>query len=473
MDYQPAVLNRIHVCYPCPGLGGVYSDHPSPFNDSFHHRGEVCSSERHSLVMFYTPIPPLPTSQGGLKEVKEKIMLAHASRGADGVTRHSHAYSAPYPASLFAHPALSAPGRIKDIVMIKSFTGAFRISRSSLSSNFAMQHLGAAIMDPLRLPEKCLILGSIGPPFSRCLLISHIPSTTQANEMFIVQDVARRLNLAKTLSEPNSPSSNTGSTQVADSEPYEKDMLRTSRPAPTISKYVAHKERLQEDRDSRRRLSVGIFWKLFVSSESEAEAIEVIDRYNRHVLVEGILKAWTNSGEPPQSPPWSLSAKEAESHHDKSELITYQLVSIYEQCQKQPILFYEVFDIWGIDFMEPFSVFNGYSYILLVVDYVSRWVEAIATKTNDAKIVVYFLKFNIFYQFGVPKAPISEQESHFCNRAMSALLHKYVMPTTPRQIAKLKYSTRKSRKHYKRWLILARRIGADSLRIHYGHRTAY
>ncbi|RDY07809.1 hypothetical protein CR513_08033, partial [Mucuna pruriens] len=44
-----------------------------------------------------------------------------------------------------------------------------------------------------------------------------------------------------------------------------------------------------------------------------------------------------------------------------------------------------VFDVWGIDFMGPFPVSNGYSYILLVVDYVLRWVEAIATKTNDAK----------------------------------------------------------------------------------------
>ncbi|RDY14250.1 putative mitochondrial protein, partial [Mucuna pruriens] len=116
----------------------------------------------------------------------------------------------------------------------------------------------------------------------------------------------------------------------------------------------------------------------------------------------------------------------------------YQFVSTYEKCQKagmtinrrhempqQPILFCEVFNVWGIDFMGPFQVSNWYSYILLVVDYGSRCVEAIATKTNDAKVVVNFLKFNIFCRFGVPKALISDQESHLCNRAMSALLHKY------------------------------------------------
>ncbi|RDX99534.1 pol, partial [Mucuna pruriens] len=86
---------------------------------------------------------------------------------------------------------------------------------------------------------------------------------------------------------------------------------------------------------------------------------------------------------------------------------------------QQPILFCEFFDVWGIDFIGPFPVSNGYSYILLAIDYVSRWVEAIATRTNDARVVADFLKF------GVPKALISDQGSHFCNRAMASLLSKY------------------------------------------------
>ncbi|RDY14414.1 gag-pol, partial [Mucuna pruriens] len=48
------------------------------------------------------------------------------------------------------------------------------------------------------------------------------------------------------------------------------------------------------------------------------------------------------------------------------------------------------------------------------MDYVSRWVKAIATKTNNAKVV-----------FGVPKVLISDQGSHFCNRATFSLVHKY------------------------------------------------
>ncbi|RDY14337.1 hypothetical protein CR513_00616, partial [Mucuna pruriens] len=61
----------------------------------------------------------------------------------------------------------------------------------------------------------------------------------------------------------------------------------------------------------------------------------------------------------------------------------------------------------GIDFMGPFPVSYGYAYILLV-DYVSKWVEAKATKTNDAKVVVNFVKSNIFYKFCVPKALIND-----------------------------------------------------------------
>ncbi|RDY10513.1 gag-pol, partial [Mucuna pruriens] len=52
-------------------------------------------------------------------------------------------------------------------------------------------------------------------------------------------------------------------------------------------------------------------------------------------------------------------------------------------------------------------------------------VEVIATKTNDAKVVVYFLKSNFFCWLGVPKVLISDQGSHFYNRAMTSLRHKY------------------------------------------------
>jgi hypothetical protein len=56
-----------------------------------------------------------------------------------------------------------------------------------------------------------------------------------------------------------------------------------------------------------------------------------------------------------------------------------------------PILIVEIFDVWGIDFMGPFPLSFGYLYILVVVDYVSKWVEAVACKTNDHRVVVQLL----------------------------------------------------------------------------------
>ncbi|WJZ96182.1 hypothetical protein VitviT2T_021682 [Vitis vinifera] len=90
-----------------------------------------------------------------------------------------------------------------------------------------------------------------------------------------------------------------------------------------------------------------------------------------------------------------------------------------------PILIVDLFDVWGIDFMGPFPMSFGHSYILVRVDYVSKWVEAIPCTTNDHKVVLKFLKENIFSRFGVPKAIISDGGTHFCNKPFEALLAKY------------------------------------------------
>ena len=44
-----------------------------------------------------------------------------------------------------------------------------------------------------------------------------------------------------------------------------------------------------------------------------------------------------------------------------------------------PILVVKIFDIWGIDFMGPFPPSNSFEYILVAVDYVSKWIEAMTT----------------------------------------------------------------------------------------------
>nr|GEU53279.1 reverse transcriptase domain-containing protein [Tanacetum cinerariifolium] len=78
----------------------------------------------------------------------------------------------------------------------------------------------------------------------------------------------------------------------------------------------------------------------------------------------------------------------------------------------------------GIDFMGPFSSSRGNRYILLAVDYFSKWVEAKALPTNDARVVVKFLK-SLFARFGTPRAIISDHGTHFCNDKFDKVMSKY------------------------------------------------
>jgi len=96
----------------------------------------------------------------------------------------------------------------------------------------------------------------------------------------------------------------------------------------------------------------------------------------------------------------------------------------YENCQKlgsiskrhimslNPILVVEIFDCWGIDFIGPFPPSFGFLYILVEVDYVSKWIQAIPSRNNDHKIVIKFLKENILSRFGIPRAMISDGGTH-------------------------------------------------------------
>nr|GEV68490.1 reverse transcriptase domain-containing protein [Tanacetum cinerariifolium] len=92
--------------------------------------------------------------------------------------------------------------------------------------------------------------------------------------------------------------------------------------------------------------------------------------------------------------------------------------------KKNSIQIYEIFDVWGIDFMGPFLSSKGNKYILVAVDYLSKWVEAKALPTNDARVVVKFLK-SLFSLFGTPKAIISDRGTHFCNDQFSRVMGKY------------------------------------------------
>ena len=54
------------------------------------------------------------------------------------------------------------------------------------------------------------------------------------------------------------------------------------------------------------------------------------------------------------------------------------------------IIMIELFDVWRIDFIGPFVSSHEMKYFLVAVDYVSKWVEAIALANNEGKSVTVF-----------------------------------------------------------------------------------
>jgi hypothetical protein len=115
---------------------------------------------------------------------------------------------------------------------------------------------------------------------------------------------------------------------------------------------------------------------------------------------------------------------------------------------QQPILEVEIFDVWGIDFMGPFPSSNGNEHILVAVDYVSKWVEALACAKADGNSVKRLFKDVIFPRFGVPRVVISDGGKHFINRQFEQLLkrhgvtHKVATPYHPQTNGQVEVSNR-------------------------------
>ena len=117
----------------------------------------------------------------------------------------------------------------------------------------------------------------------------------------------------------------------------------------------------------------------------------------------------------------------------------FEFCKTYPRCQMvggisklnmmplNPILKIELFEVGGINFMGPYPSSFRNQYILIVVDYVSKWVEVIVCKTNDNKVIVKFLKENFFSRFRTPRAIISDNHSHFCNITFETLIRKYAI----------------------------------------------
>jgi hypothetical protein len=136
--------------------------------------------------------------------------------------------------------------------------------------------------------------------------------------------------------------------------------------------------------------------------------------------------------------------------------------------------------VWGVDFMGPFPSSMDNKFILVAVDYVSKWIEAIASPTNDTRVVIKLLKKTIFPRFGVPRLVISDGRSHFISKQFENLLkkygvrHKVATPYHPLTNSQVEVSNREIKSILEKTVSTSRKDSAakhgDAL---WAYRTAY
>nr|GEW37442.1 reverse transcriptase domain-containing protein [Tanacetum cinerariifolium] len=114
----------------------------------------------------------------------------------------------------------------------------------------------------------------------------------------------------------------------------------------------------------------------------------------------------------------------------------HDLVKSFDACQRQgkisqrneipqnSIQVYEIFDVWGIDFMGPFPSSRGNKYILVAVDYLSKWVEVKVLPINDARVVYKFLNLSLL-GLELPH-PQTSRQVEVSNRGLKRILEMTV-----------------------------------------------
>ena len=75
---------------------------------------------------------------------------------------------------------------------------------------------------------------------------------------------------------------------------------------------------------------------------------------------------------------------------------------------------------WGIDYVtcNP-ALAGGHKYIIVAVDYFTKWAEAMPTFKADWETTDFFVFNQIIAWFGIPKVIVTNHGSHFQNNMMT------------------------------------------------------
>jgi transposase InsO family protein len=84
----------------------------------------------------------------------------------------------------------------------------------------------------------------------------------------------------------------------------------------------------------------------------------------------------------------------------------------------------DLFDVWGMDFMGPFKNSHGYEHLLVMIDYISKWVEDMPCRKTSTEESIAMIKSIIFPRFGTPRGLISNGGTHFTGKNFKKCLSK-------------------------------------------------
>ncbi|GJT51887.1 reverse transcriptase domain-containing protein [Tanacetum coccineum] len=121
-------------------------------------------------------------------------------------------------------------------------------------------------------------------------------------------------------------------------------------------------------------------------------------------------------------------------YHDAHDLVTrcdacqrQGKISQKDEMPQNAIQVYEIFDVWGIDFMGPFPSLQGNKHILVAVDYFLKWVEAKALPTNERpRFAKVMLKYGVTHRLSTAYHPQTSGQVEVSNRGLKRILERTV-----------------------------------------------
>nr|GEV92790.1 reverse transcriptase domain-containing protein [Tanacetum cinerariifolium] len=101
-------------------------------------------------------------------------------------------------------------------------------------------------------------------------------------------------------------------------------------------------------------------------------------------------------------------------------------ISQRDEMPQNSIQVCEIFDIWGIDCMGPLPSSKGNKYILVAIDYLSKWVEAKALPTNDARFTRVMIKYEVTHRLATAYHSQMSVQVEVSNRGLKRILERTV-----------------------------------------------